>query len=95
MDNYLEYEQELESMTVRELHASCKEWFIKGYSGKRKVELVAVLKRRYLASLLKNSVEEWNRLRREHPNLDPDLRCEDLRYADLGGADLTAMRTSL
>ncbi len=39
--------------------------------------------------LLKKSVEEWNRWRKENPDIKPDLSNVNLTYAELGGADLT------
>jgi hypothetical protein len=38
--------------------------------------------------ILKQGVEVWNRLRRDYPDVLPDLKDADLGHADLRGADL-------
>jgi hypothetical protein len=40
-------------------------------------------------AILKQGVEEWNKWRGEHSELEPDLSRADLAAMDITGADLT------
>ncbi len=42
-------------------------------------------------AILKQGVEQWNKWRKEHPDVDPDLSGADLTMANLGGADLSEL----
>ena len=44
--------------------------------------------------ILKQDVEAWSRWREEHPDINPDLREADLRYANLTRADLSITNLS-